>query len=82
MSLTGFTRETINSQARYDIVHCSQEVKVEVLKSTVTDHYTVQTELDEKTKETGLKMQHYYRHRAILKNNSVLEKLVFKLKHK
>ena len=56
MSLTGFTRETINSQTRTDIVYCSQEVKVEVLKSTLTDHYTVQTELDEETKETGFKM--------------------------
>ena len=27
-------------------------------------------------------MQQYYRHWAILENNSVLEKLVFKLKHK
>ena len=75
MSLTGFTnkKKTINSQTRIDIVYCSQEVKVEVLKSTITDHYTVQT---------GLKMQQYYRHWAILENNSVLEKLVFKLKHK
>ena len=31
MSLTGFTRETINYQTRIDIVNCSQEVKVEVL---------------------------------------------------
>ena len=38
MSLTGFTSETINSQTRNDIVYCSQEVKVEVLKSTITDH--------------------------------------------
>ena len=82
MSLTGFTRETVNSQTKIDIVYCSQEVKVEVLKSTKTDHYTVQTELDEETKETCLKMQQYYRHWAILENNSVLEKLVFKLKHK
>ena len=75
MSLTGFTnkKKTINSQTRIDIVYCSQEVKVEVLKSTITDHYTVQT---------GLKMQQYYRHWAIQENNSVLEKLVFKLKHK
>ena len=82
MSLTGFTRETINSQTRIDIVYCSQEVKVEVLKSTITDHYTVKAELDEETKETGLRMQQYYRLWAILENNSVLEKLVFKLKHK
>ena len=82
MSLTGFTRDTINSQTRIDIVFCSQEVKYEVLKSTITDHYTVQTELDEETKETGLKMQQYYRHWVILENNYVLEKLVFKMKHK
>ena len=82
MSLTGFIRETINSQTRIDIVYCSQEVEVEVLKSTITDHYTVKTELDEETKETGLIMQQYYRHWAILENSSVLEKPVFKLKHK
>ena len=82
MSLTGFTRETINSQTRIDIVYCSQEVKVEVLKSAISDHYTVKTELDEETKETGLRMQQYNRHWAILENNSVLEKLVLKLKHK
>ena len=82
MSLTGFTRETINSQTRNGIVYCSQELKVEVLKSTITDHYTVKTELDEETKETGFKMQQYYRHWATLENNSVLEKIVFKLKHK
>ena len=82
MSLTGFTRETINSQTRIDIVYCSREVKVEVLKSTITDHYTVKIELDEETKETGFRMQQYYRHWAILENNSVLEKLVFKMKHK
>ena len=46
------------------------------------DHYTVQTELDEQTKETGLKMQQCYRHWAIPENISVLEKLVFNLKHK
>ena len=55
MSLIGFIRETIISQTRIDILICSQEVKVEVLKSTITDHYTFQTELDEKTKETGIK---------------------------
>ena len=57
-------------------------MKVEVLKSTITDHYTVKTELDEETKETDLRMQQYYRHWAILENKSVLEKLVFKLKDK
>ena len=82
MSVTGFTRETNNSQTRIDIVYCSQEVKVEVVKSTITDHYTVKTELDEEAKETDLRMQQYYRHWAILENNSVFEKLVFKLKHK
>ena len=82
ISLTGFTCETINSQTRIDIVYCSQEVKVVVLKSTITDHYTDQTELDEETRETGLKMQQYYRHWAILENNYVLENLVFKLKNK
>ena len=82
MSLTGFTRETIISQTRIGIVYCPQEVKVEVLKSTLTDHYTVKSQLDEETKETGLRMQQYYRHWAFLENNSVLEKLVFKQKHK
>ena len=51
MSPTRFTRETIIFQTRTDIVYCSQEVKVEVLKSTTTDHYTVQTKLDEETKK-------------------------------
>ena len=37
MSLTAFTRETNNSQTRIDIVYCSQEVKIDVLKSTITD---------------------------------------------
>ena len=82
MSPTRFTRETIIFQTRIDIVYCSQEVKVEVLKSTITNHYTVQTKLDEETKKAGLKMQQYYRHWAILEHNSVSEKLVFKLKHK
>ena len=57
-------------------------MKVDFLKSKITDHYTVQTELDEATKETGSNMQQYYRHWAVLDNNSVLEKLVFTLKHK
>ena len=52
-----FTRETINSQTRIDIVYCSQEVEVDVLKSTITDNYTVQNKLDEEAEETGLKMQ-------------------------
>ena len=82
VSLTGFTRETINSQTRTNIVYCSQEVKVEVLKSKITDHYTVKTELAEETEETGSRKEQYYRHWAILEKNSVLEKLVFKLKHK
>ena len=82
MSRTGFTRETIISQTRIDLVYCSKEVNVEVLKSSITDHYTIKTELGEETKGTGLRMQQYYRHWAILENNSVLEKLVFKLKHK
>ena len=55
MSLTGFTRETINSQPRIDVAYCSQEVQVDLQKSTITDHYSVQTELHEETKETGLK---------------------------
>ena len=79
MSLTGFTRETINSQTRTG-VYCSQEAQVDVLKSSITDHYTVQTELDEKMKETRLKMKEHYRNWAVLENNSVLEKLLFKLK--
>ena len=82
MSLTRFTRETINSQTRIDIVYWSKEVIVDVLKSAITDHYTVQTELDEEKKKTGLKIQQYYRHWAVLENISVLEKLVFKVKHK
>ena len=81
-SLTGFPRENINSQTRIEIIYCSQEVKVEILKSTISDHYTVKTELDEETKETVLRKQQYYRHWAILENDFVLEKLVFKLKHK
>ena len=52
MSLTGSTREAIISQTRINVVYCSQEVQVHVLKSAITDHYTVQTELDEETKET------------------------------
>ena len=66
----------------YIAIYCSQEVQVDVLKSTITDHYTVQTKLDEETKETGLKTLEYYRNWAVLENNSVLKKLVFKLKHK
>ena len=50
MSLTEFTRETINSQTRLDVVSCKQEVQVDVLKY---DHYTVQTELDEELIVTG-----------------------------
>ena len=57
-------------------------MQVDVLKSIITDHYTVQTELVEETSETGLEKQEYYRKWAVLENNSVLEKLVFKLKHK
>ena len=57
--LSGFTRETINSHTRIGVVYCSQEVQVDVRKSTITDHYTVQTALDEETKETGLKTQEY-----------------------
>ena len=61
MSLTGFIRETNNSQTRLDVVYCAQELQVNVLKSIITDHYTVHTELDEETKETGFKTQDYYR---------------------
>ena len=60
MSPTGFTRQTIISQTRIDVVYCPQGVQVDVLKPTITDHYTVQTELDEKTIETGLKKQENY----------------------
>ena len=71
MSLTGFTRETINSQTKIDVVYCSQEEQVDVPKSTISDHYTVHTELDEETKETRSKTQEYYRNWAVQKNNSV-----------
>ena len=57
-------------------------MQVDILKSTINGHYTVQTELDEETKEIGLKMQEYYRNSVVLENNSALEKLVFKLRHK
>ena len=50
MYLTEFTRETINSQTRLDVVSCKHEVQVDVLKY---DHYAVQTELDEETIVTG-----------------------------
>ena len=56
-------------------------MQVDVPKSTITDQYTVQTELGEKINETVLKMQEYYRNWAAPENNSVLENLLFKLKH-
>ena len=79
MSLTEFTRETINSQTRLDVVSCKQEVQVDVLKY---DHYTVQTELYEEPIVTGQKMQEYYKNLAALEHNSLLEKLVFQLNQK
>ena len=82
MSLTGLTRDTLYSQTRIVVLYCSQEEQVGVLISTIFDHYTVQTELDDETKETRLKMQEYYTNWAVLENNVVLEKPAFKLKHK
>ena len=79
--MTGITRETIFSQTLIDVVYYTQKVQADILKSTTTDHYTVQSELDKNVKETGLKMQEYYRVWPTLEANTVLEKLVLKLKH-
>ena len=46
-------------------------MQVDVPKSTISDYYTVHTELDEETKETRLKTQEYYRNWAVQENNSV-----------
>ena len=42
MSNVGYARESAKSRTNIDVVYCSKTVEIEIIKSAVTDHYTVQ----------------------------------------
>ena len=42
MSNVGYTRESAKSRTNIDVVYCSKTVKIEIIKSAVTDPNTLQ----------------------------------------
>ena len=42
MSNVGYTRESAKSRTNIDVVYCSKTVEIEIIKSAVTNQYTVQ----------------------------------------
>ena len=52
MSNVGFTREKVKSRTNFDVVYCLKAVKIEVIKSTVSDNYTVQIMFSDYVKKT------------------------------
>ena len=79
MSNAKSTRETEKSKTNIDVVYSSSTVEIEIIKSAVTDHYTVQmvfSDYVEKTVPPKIKVDRDW---AVLENHITLEKMLFKL---
>ena len=52
MSNVGYTRETVKSRTNFDVVYCLKAVEIEIVKSAVSDKYTVQIMFFDYVKKT------------------------------
>ena len=82
MSNVGYTRESAKSRTNIDVVYCSKTVEIEIIKSAVTDHYTVQIVFSDYVGKTVPLKNKFYRDWTVLENHLVLEKMVFKIRDK
>ena len=79
MSNVGYTRESAKSKTKIDVVYCSKTVEIEIIKSAVTDHYTVQIVFSDYVGKTVPLKNKIYRDLTVLENLLILEKMVFKI---
>ena len=79
MSNVGYTRESAKSKTKIDVVYCSKTVEIEIIKSAVTDHYTVQIVFTDYVEKTVPLKNKVYRDWTVLENLLILEKMVFKI---
>ena len=79
MSNAGYTRESAKSRTNIDVVYCSKKVETEIIKSAVTDHYTVQIVFSD---YVGKAVGKVYRDWTVLENHLVLEKMILKIRDK
>ena len=82
MSNVGYTRESAKSRTNIDVVYCSKTVEIEIIKSAVTDHYTVQIVFSDYVEKTVPLKNKVYRDWTALENHLILEKMVFKIRDK
>ena len=78
----GYTRENAKSKTNIDVVYCSKTVEIEIIKSAVTDRYTVQIVFSDFVRKTVPLKNKIYRDWAVLENHLILEKKVFKIRNK
>ena len=79
MSNVGNTRESAKSRTNIDVGYCSKTVEIEIIKSAVTDHYTVQIVFSDYVGKTVPLKNRVYRDWTVLENHLILEKLLFKI---
>ena len=82
MSNAGCTRESAKSRTNIDVVYCSKKVETEIIKSAVTDHYTVQIVFSDYVRKAVPQKNKFYRDWTVLENHLILEKMVFKIRDK
>ena len=82
MSNAGYTRESAKSRTNIDVVYCSKKVETEIIKSAVTDHYTVQIVFSDYVGKAVPQKNKVYRDWTVLENHLVSEKIVFKIRDK
>ena len=78
MSNVGNTRESAKSRTKIDVVYCSKTVEIEIIKSAVTDHYTVQIVFSDYVGKTVPLKNKVYRDWTVLENHLILEKSLLK----
>ena len=82
MSNVGYTRETAKSRTNIDVVYSSKTVKIEIIKSALTDQYTVQILFSDFVEKTVPLKIEVHKDWAARENHLTLEKIVLKLRDK
>ena len=76
MSNVGYTRESAKSSI--DVVYCSKTVEIEIIKSAVPDHYTVQIVFSDYVGKTVPLKNKVYRDWTALENHLIFKKWFLK----
>ena len=74
MSNVGYARESAKSRTNIDVLFCSKTVEIEIIKSIVMDHYTVQIVFSDYVGKTVPLKNKVYRDWTVLENHLNLEK--------